>query len=207
MKETLRIRRRNKYVMMTAAAAERVLEQVFGLMNEQGSGAYHGEPVTQLEHMLQAGDLALRDEPDAEMVLAAFLHDIGHLCGHLLPVAEMDGLGVEDHEAVGEAYLLAMGFSGRVGRLVRSHVEAKRYLACREPGYLERLSDASRRTLLLQGGPMTAVEADLFAADPDFHSFLRLRAWDDAAKVPGIEPTPISYFRELAYQHLTRENR
>jgi len=192
--------------MMTAEAAANILDQVFGLLDEQGSGAYHGEPVTQLEHMLQAGDLALRDGADDETVLAAFLHDIGHLCAHLLPVGEMEGLGVEDHEAVGEAYLLAMGFSARVGRLVRSHVEAKRYLACREAGYLERLSDASRRTLSLQGGPMTDTEADRFAADPDFGQFLRLRAWDDAAKVPGAALPELSHFRELAFRHLIRIN-
>lgn len=182
-----------------------ILAELFGLLETHGSETYHGEPVTQLEHMLQAGDLAVREGADEETVLAAFLHDIGHLCAHMQPVRDMDGYGVEDHEAVGEAYLCDRGFSPRLGRLVRSHVATKRYLAGCEPGYMDRLSDASRKTLEWQGGPMSATEAEIFASDPDFGMFLRIRQWDDRAKVQGASTLDTAYFRELAFRHLIRQ--
>jgi len=188
----------------TEVRAKEALERVFGLLETHGSEAYHGEPVSQLEHMLQAGELAGSEGADEETVLAAFLHDIGHLCAHLMPVRDMGGYGVEDHEAVGAAYLLEQGFSTRLCKLVGSHVAAKRYLAGWEPGYMERLSEASMKTLEWQGGPMSEAEAEAFTSDPDFTVFLRLRDWDDRAKVPGALLPDLSYFRELAWRHLTR---
>lgn len=190
---------------MTESRASAVLERVFGLLERYGSEAYHGEPVSQLEHMLQAGELADGEGADEETVLAAFLHDIGHLCGHLMPVRDMGGLGVEDHESVGAAYLLEQGFSPRLCKLVASHVAAKRYLAGWEPGYMARLSEASQKTLEWQGGPMSEAEAGVFASDPDFGVFLKMRDWDDRAKVPGSPLPELSYFRQLAWRHLTRE--
>ena len=71
----------------------------------------------------------------------------------------MDGLGIVNHEGIGAAFLAQLGFAPAMCRLVGSHVEAKRYLACRKAGYLARLSDASRGTLAFQGGPMSEAEA------------------------------------------------
>ena len=63
------------------------------------------------------------------------------------------------------------------------HVAAKRYLATMEPGYFDRLSDASKLSLRLQGGPMTATQADTFAAEPFFADAIRLRRWDEEGKI------------------------
>jgi predicted HD phosphohydrolase len=152
---------------------------------------YIGEPVSQLEHALQCAQLARAAHANANEVLAALFHDIGHLVAPS-GAAEMDGLGIVDHEGIGAVWLGALGFDSSVCALVRAHVEAKRYLACRKSGYYARLSEASRGTLRFQGGPMSEAEATLFEADPLFAAKVRLRSWDEAAKesdwqVPGLE--------------------
>jgi predicted HD phosphohydrolase len=73
---------------------------------------------------------------------------------------------------------------------VEYHVQAKRYLTLRQPGYYARLSEASRRTLEYQGGVMNEAEADAFERDPLCSISLRMRQWDEMAKemnVPVID--------------------
>jgi len=77
-----------------------------------------------------------------------------------------------------------------MARLVEYHVQAKRYLTLKEPGYYARLSEASRRTLEYQGGVMSAAEAEAFERDPLCAVSLRMRQWDEQAKemwVPVID--------------------
>lgn len=184
-----------------------IVDEVFELYQEFGSSDYIGEPVSQIEHMCQAAELARAEGHDEEVVLAAFFHDIGHLCEHVMPVELMDGLGVVDHEGVGERYLLERGFSERIARLVRSHVEAKRYLTARNFDYFQRLSDASRQTLALQGGRMSPEEADAFEQSPDFPLYIRMRHWDDLAKEPGLPLPDLSIYRDMAIKHLSRNKK
>lgn len=181
-----------------------IVDEVFELYLAFGSSDYIGEPVSQIEHMCQAAELARAEDHDDEVVLAAFFHDIGHLCEHVIPVELMDGLGVVYHEGVGERYLLERGFSERIARLVRSHVEAKRYLTTRNIDYFQRLSDASRQTLALQGGRMSPEEADAFEQSPDFPLYIRMRHWDDLAKEPGQLLPDLSMYRDMAIKHLSR---
>jgi putative nucleotidyltransferase with HDIG domain len=116
--------------------------------------------------MSQAAQLAMAEGYDGEVVLAAFFHDIGHSAGE--GEASMGGYGVVSHERLGAEYLRRAGFGERMARLVEYHVEAKRYLTLRKPGYYDRLSEASRRTLGYQGGVMSDAEADAFEGDPLF---------------------------------------
>ena len=159
---------------------EQVIAEVFGLYERFGDNDYIGEPVSQIEHMSQAAELAMAEGFDDEVVLAAFFHDIGHLCAE--GAESMGGFGVINHERLGADYLRRAGFSERLARLVEYHVQAKRYLTLKEPGYYERLSEASRRTLEYQGGVMTAVEAEAFEQDPLCAVSLRMRQWDELAK-------------------------
>jgi len=129
---------------------EQVITDVFGLYEQHGTADYIGEPVSQLEHMSQAAQLAMAEGFDDEVVLAAFFHDIGHLCGH--GGENMGGYGVVSHERLGADYLRRAGFSERMATLVEYHVQAKRYLTYSQPDYYARLSEASRRTLAYQGG-------------------------------------------------------
>ena len=127
---------------------------VIDLFATHGSSEYGGENVTQEEHALQCAELAAADGAPATLVAAALLHDIGHLL-HDLP-ADAPERGIDDlHEALGGRWLESR-FVPAVTEPVRMHVAAKRYLATMEPGYFERLSEASVLSLRLQGGPMSA---------------------------------------------------
>ena len=131
----------------------------------------------------QCADSAVQAHADDELVVATFLHDIGHL----LPGDNfMDEIGVVDHDKSCVEWLAAKGFSPRLIALVSGHVRARRYLVATVPEYRERLSQTSQRTLEL-GGPMTSQEAVAFAGHPYFHDVLRLRSWDEQAKDPKRE--------------------
>jgi 2-amino-1-hydroxyethylphosphonate dioxygenase (glycine-forming) len=163
-------------------------EEIAALFERGGAEAYFGEQVTQLQHAMQCADCAVRAQADRELVVAALLHDIGHLLGGNLHAE----IGVIDHDRSCVDWLRARGFSPRLIALVSGHVDAKRYLVASRPGYFDRLSGPSKRTLELQGGPMTPQEAAAFEAGPHFRDQLRLRSWDESAKdpqaiVPGLD--------------------
>lgn len=182
---------------------EKVIARVFGLYERFGASDYIGEPVSQLEHMSQAAELAMAEGCDDEVVLAAFFHDIGHLCAE--GAENMSGYGVVSHERLGADYLREAGFSERLARLVEYHVQAKRYLTLREPGYYARLSEASRRTLEYQGGVMSEAEADTFAADPLCALSLRMRRWDELAKEVAVPLVDLSVLKRKAEKLLSAE--
>jgi phosphonate degradation associated HDIG domain protein len=183
-----------------------IITEVFKLYELHGGDDYIGEPVSQLEHMVQAGELAFQEGYDDEVVLAAFFHDIGHLIDEDQSLASMDGYGVVDHESVGAQYLIDRGFSERIAILVKSHVEAKRYLTFRRPEYLAKLSEASQKTLMFQGGMMNEEEALAFEQDPFFDLKVKMRLWDDEAKLTDITLRDLNFFKELAKNHLSKQN-
>jgi len=169
---------------------DEVIREVFELYEKHGDEDYIGEPVSQLEHMSQAAQLAIAQGCDDEVVLAAFFHDIGHICVMQSKSNSMDGYGVKSHEKVGADYLRARGFPERVARLVESHVQAKRYLTFKYPEYYNALSEASKKTLEFQGGKMSQQEADAFETDSLFETSILMRKWDELAKdreVPIID--------------------
>src|ERR1700749_2871952 len=140
---------------MPPEQAQRITDEIMKLYESHGGAEYAGEKVSQLEHMAQAAQLAEEQGYDEEVVLAAFLHDIGHISEAAKGDNEMDGFGIRDHEELGAEFLREKGFSKKIVRLVESHVEAKRYLTIKDPSYYAQLSDASKKTLEYQGGPMT----------------------------------------------------
>jgi phosphonate degradation associated HDIG domain protein len=185
---------------------ETIVDEVFALYENFGDEDYIGEPVSQLEHMSQAAALAEEEGYEDEVVLAAFFHDIGHLCTHSGEAASMNGFGNFDHEKLGADFLRERGFSERLASLVQSHVIAKRYLTYKYPDYYNQLSDASKATLEFQGGRMTESEAKEFESDPDAELFIRLRHWDDKAKEVNVPVRDISYLKLLAVSHLYKNN-
>ena len=182
------------------ARHEQVIAEVFGLYERFGDSDYIGEPVSQIEHMSQAAQCALAEGFDDEVVLAAFFHDIGHICTK--GAQNMGGFGVVSHERLGADYLRSAGFSERVARLVEYHVQAKRYLTLKEPGYYERLSEASRRTLEYQGGVMTQTEAEAFEKDPLCAVSLRMRHWDEQAKERHVPVIDLAVLKDKALRLL-----
>lgn len=189
-----------------APAPEYIVDEVFALYEKHGDEDYIGEPVSQLEHMSQAAMLAEDEGYDDEVILAAFFHDIGHLCAEDAAAESMDGFGNADHEKLGADYLRERGFSERLATLVESHVIAKRYLTYKYPEYYNKLSDASKATLEFQGGHMTEQEAAEFEKHPDAELFVKLRYWDDQAKEMNVPVQNIGHLKSLAINHLYNNN-
>lgn len=182
-----------------------VANLIISLYEKYGSADYIGEPVSQIEHMCQSAQLAESEGYSEDVILAAFFHDIGHLCEHLMPVAYMGGFGVLDHEKLGADFLRMKGFSERVCKLVASHVAAKRYLTFKFPDYYNQLSEASKRTLEFQGGVMTQDEAKEFELDPDADLILALRKWDEAAKLENIPLPNLEKYASMIERHLIQQ--
>ena len=195
-----------KSIFMPLSNIEDTVDKVFSLYEQYGDEDYIGEPVSQLEHMSQAAALAEAEGHDDEVVLAAFFHDIGHLCAPHDEVESMDGMGNVDHEKLGADFLRELGFSERLASLVESHVVAKRYLTYKYPEYYDKLSPASKTTLEFQGGVMSAEEAQAFEANPDAELIIKLRYWDDKAKEMDIPVDNVEHIKALAIKHLNRNN-
>jgi gamma-butyrobetaine dioxygenase len=169
------------------------VDQIFEVFQSGGGQAYLGEPVTQLQHALQAAHLAVREGAPPALVCAALLHDIGHLLSNAT-----EGKPAEDlcHENIGSNWLLAH-FPESVSSPVHLHVAAKRYLCAVEPEYLGRLSPASLHSLSLQGGAMSPEEVAAFTDEPFHTDAVALRRWDDEAKNPSLEVPALETYRDL----------
>jgi 2-amino-1-hydroxyethylphosphonate dioxygenase (glycine-forming) len=185
---------------MTEQTAAKV-DELLNALAASEQMAYFGEPVSQLQHALQAAEFALDARSDDEMVVAALLHDIGHIIASD-SAHRHEQVGVIDHDAQGEAYLRQLGFSERVIALVGGHVNAKRYLVATNPAYSKALSPASTTTLSLQGGPMSSEEIAAFSANPWFREMIQLRGWDERAKEPGRTVEPLERYRSVLIEVL-----
>jgi 2-amino-1-hydroxyethylphosphonate dioxygenase (glycine-forming) len=174
---------------------------LFDVLERSQHAAYFGEEVSQLEHALQAAQSAVDAKAEDDLVIAALLHDIGHLIASE-QAHHAEGVGVVDHDEQGATHLASLGFSPRVVELVRGHVAAKRYLTATNPDYRQRLSDASTKTLALQGGPMSVEEVEAFRRDPLLREKLQLRSWDEQAKRTDWRVAPLEAYREMVLRHL-----
>ena len=172
---------------------DRIVDQLIELLRTKGTRQYGGERVSQCEHALQMASLAVREDAPVALLAAALLHDIGHL---LHEEGEQPALrGVDDkHEEIGAGHLLP-AFGPAVAEPVRLHVPAKRYLCATDPGYFACLSPGSVRSLALQGGPFTPAQVAEFQALPYAADAVRVRRWDEAAKVPGRATPMLEQYR------------
>lgn len=180
--------------MTSRPAAGAFVAELADLYARLGS-LHYGEDVSQLEHALQTAHHARIDGAPPELVVAALLHDVGHM---MQKVGENAAdLGVDTrHEHIGAGYL-ARAFGPEVTEPIRLHVAAKRYLVTVDAAYLEGLSRASLQSLALQGGPMSEREIEGFLTNPAAHAALRLRAYDEAGKVPDAGVAGFEAYQEL----------
>lgn len=171
-----------------------VSDQIFSIFKDKGEGSYFGEPVSQLEHALQAAYFAQQEQAPESLVVAALVHDIGHLLEDI-PEDTAD-LGIDAmHEEIGRSWL-AERFGPGICEPVHLHVAAKRYLCATNPGYLARLSPASVQSLKLQGGVMRPDEVADFERHAHYKEAVALRHWDDRAKIPGLVTPALVTYRE-----------
>jgi [1-hydroxy-2-(trimethylamino)ethyl]phosphonate dioxygenase len=170
-----------------------IVDRIARLFAEQGSQAYLGEPVSISEHMLQSAHVAELEGAAPALVVAALLHDLGHLVHGMADDAADHGIDTV-HEEAGARWL-APHFGPEVTEPIRLHVAAKRYLCATDPAYLEVLSPASIHSLQLQGGPYSTEEAALYAATPFALDAVAVRRWDDTGKLPGQMVPGFEHFR------------
>ena len=179
-----------------------VVARIAELFARAGASAYHGEAVTQQAHALQTALAAERAGASEALVVAALLHDIGHLLHELGEDAATRGIDTR-HEEIGADWL-ASYFPPAISEPVRLHVAAKRYLCRAEPAYFNGLSSSSVRSLSLQGGPMGGDEAAAFTARSYGSDAILLRRCDDAGKVQGMATPALSHYRPLLARLATR---
>jgi len=175
---------------MTMNAA--ITAEIQNLIEQKASGRYGLTLINQQQHALQAAWLAEQEARGDAMVVAALLHDIGHMV-HNLGENPADA-GIDDrHEELGHAWLEAH-FGPEVTEPVRLHVAAKRYLCAMEADYFAKLSPDSVTSLALQGGPMSAEEVAAFEVLPQHAAAVQLRRYDEQAKVKGLKTPPVAHF-------------
>ena len=173
-----------------------IVDQMLALYDARGGADYSVERVSQSEHALQAARLARLAGAPEPLIVAALLHDIGHLLDD-----QADGALAREgrdgrHETHGAA-ILKLFFRPEVARPVALHVAAKRYLCAVNASYADGLPPASTRSLEFQGGPLDARQARAFERRAGWQDAVLLRRWDDAAKVPGLRVPGFAEYRTL----------
>ncbi|UIF90539.1 phosphonate degradation HD-domain oxygenase [Cupriavidus sp. UYPR2.512] len=167
------------------------LSRIETLFADHGNAWYGGEAISQTAHALQCAQLAEQAGEPQPLIVAALLHDVGHLL-----LAESTTTDMRHQEAAADA--LAGLFGDEVTEPVRLHVAAKRYLCAVDPAYFGTLSPASVQSLALQGGAYSAAQADAFAASRHATAAVRLRRYDDLAKVVDLATPPLAHYLDMA---------
>ena len=143
------------------------IESLFEKWGQQ----FYSENISQTAHAVQCAQLAEEADASSALVLAALLHDVGHL------VDLEDSSGKEEHVID-----------------TKHEATAVRVLASLFP-------PAVTAPIALQGGPMTDAEADRFTAMPQFEDAIALRRWDDIGKDISKDQLPLDEFRRILHSH------
>ena len=172
--------------------SHQIVQMIFDVYNKVGHRQY-GESVTELQHALQTATFAMQFNSSDVVVVASLLHDYGHLQHDEGEDVASRGVDMR-HEDLGVIKLKSF-FGPEILEPIRLHVAAKRYLCHKSKAYIDGLSPASRLSLQIQGGPMSADESTEFESNPFYKSAVELRRFDDMGKVSGMKtPTLESFF-------------
>ena len=161
-------------------------------VNRNGN-THYDSTVTQKEHALQTATLALEEGADSSLIIAALLHDVGHLL--LNENADNQSFLKKDlrHQNVVRRVLNPF-VSKAVTGPIALHVAAKRYLCATDPSYDSKLSPMTKQCMAIQGCAMTPTALARFEREYLFEEAVRLRRWDDAAKVPKKTTPDLAFF-------------
>ncbi|MGK7927917.1 MAG: phosphonate degradation HD-domain oxygenase [Spirulina sp.] len=168
------------------------IETIFKTLRTKGGKQYGSEAVSQLEHALQCATLAESERGTPELIVAALLHDLGHLLHDL--GEDVSDRGIDDRHEYRCLGLLTQLFPPAVTEPIRLHVEAKRYLCAVEATYWQELSPASKQSLKLQGEIFSPEQARHFKQHPHAEAAIQLRKWDDRAKIAGKQTPALEHF-------------
>ena len=83
---------------MSTQSIEKTADEIIALYTKRGQDTYFGEAVTQLQHALQTSEKAQGEGFAEDIQLAAFMHDIGHICVEINAENAMAELGVLNHD-------------------------------------------------------------------------------------------------------------
>jgi predicted HD phosphohydrolase len=188
------------------------IPEIVDLLNGRAQTWYGQEAVSQLEHALQCAHLAEVAEESPETIVAALLHDLGHMLGanSQRPIFSMQAEGdgesqdpdqtppITDglHQYIALPFLRGV-FGDAVLEPIKLHVEAKRYLCATDSTYWESLSPASKHSLVLQGGIHSPEQVSVYKALAFSEQAARLRRYDDLAKVPGAKTPGLDHYEQL----------
>lgn len=189
-------------VPSTELTPANIVDFIGDIFSRRGAESYLGEQVTMSQHMLQGAFRAEESGAKDELVAAALLHDIGHYTSEF-PEDALEK-GVNNYHDTAGAAVLAPFFPKVVVDCVRHHVAAKRYLCATDPGYFDRLSEASVHSLRLQGGPMSESEVNAFRNNPNLEDILQVRFWDEDGKDPDLETPPFEHYAPILQRVVER---
>lgn len=164
----------------------------------RATGQYGLAQINQLAHAVQSAHHARAQALSAPVVVAALLHDIGHMVHELGEHPAAQGID-DEHEVIG-ANWLERYFDKDVTEPVRLHVAAKRYLCTVEADYFAKLSKDSIESLALQGGQMSEFELANFQQSPYWKDAVALRRIDEMAKDPK---GPMPLFEDFTQEILS----
>lgn len=179
------------------------LQEIHALLLQRGQAQYGLEAISQLEHALQCANLAELAGESSETIVACLLHDFGHLlAAEHKGTVEHDTTQDDLHQYIALPFLRGL-FPDSVLEPIRMHVDAKRYLCLIDTGYWNTLSIASKHSLKQQGGIFNEEEGRTFIAQPFAEEAVRLRRYDDLAKVQNKQVPRLDHYKSRLSEVVT----
>ncbi|MFQ3191048.1 MAG: putative HD phosphohydrolase [Paraglaciecola sp.] len=179
------------------------LAQICQLFELYGAKNY-GESCSQVTHSISCAWHAQQDGAKSSLIVAAFLHDIGHFIADNQQLVGFNRYGHIDHAEIGANWLAQRGFPASVYQPIRYHVVAKRYLMTKLNS--NELSHASSQTLIAQGGLLSSMDQKNFEKSECFNQAVKLRRYDDLGKPLKPITLTITPWLGLIDQVLTENN-